>query len=67
MEGTEMNERIQTEWTLRMLGILRIVAGFLFIAHGTQKLFNYPAGSGAVELFSLMGFAGCLSLSAGLC
>jgi putative oxidoreductase len=65
MEGTEMNERIQTEWTLRMLGILRIVAGFLFTAHGTQKLFNYPAGSGAVELFSLMGFAGLLEFVGG--
>lgn len=25
--------------------ILRIVAGFLFLWHGTQKLFNFPHGS----------------------
>src|SRR5690606_28510295 len=60
-----MNELIQLEWTERMLGVLRIVAGFLFLAHGTQKLFNFPAGSGAVELFSLMGFAGLLEFVGG--
>ena len=55
----------QNEWTFRVLGVLRIVAGFLFIAHGTQKLFNFPAGSGAVELFSLMGVAGLLEFVGG--
>ncbi len=55
----------QSEWTFRVLGVLRIVAGFLFIAHGTQKLFNYPAGSGAVEIFSLMGVAGLLEFVGG--
>lgn len=55
----------QNEWTFRVLGVLRIVAGFLFIAHGTQKLFNFPAGSGAVELFSLMGAAGLLEFVGG--
>jgi len=42
-----------------------MVAGFMFIAHGTQKLFNYPAGSGAVEIFSLMGVAGVLEFVGG--
>mgnify|MGYP006196330569 FL=1 len=55
----------QSKWTFRVLGVLRIVAGFMFIAHGTQKLFNYPAGSGAVEIFSLIGVAGLLEFVGG--
>lgn len=54
-------------WTPRALGVLRIIAGFLFTAHGTQKVFNVPAGAnGAAELFSFMGFAGVLELVGGL-
>ncbi len=29
-------------WTPRFLSILRIIAGFLFIWHGSQKLFGFP-------------------------
>jgi putative oxidoreductase len=54
-------------WTRRLLSVLRIITGFLFIAHGTQKLFNAPASpSGAVPLASFMGFAGVLELAGGL-
>ena len=31
-----------TSWSPRVLSILRIVAGFLMIWHGSQKLFGYP-------------------------
>lgn len=48
------------------LGVLRIVTALLFIAHGTQKLFNFPAAEGAVELFSLFGAAGVLEIVGGL-
>jgi putative oxidoreductase len=30
-------------WTPRLLSVLRIIAAFLIIAHGAQKLFGYPA------------------------
>ena len=54
-------------WTPRVLGVLRITIGFLFTAHGTQKLFNYPASvSGPAELLSFMGFAGVLEVVGGL-
>lgn len=54
-------------WTPRLLSVLRIIAGFLFLAHGTQKLFNFPASAnGPAELFSFMGFAGLLETAGGL-
>lgn len=53
-------------WTPRLLSVLRFITGFLFIWHGTQKLFNYPASpNGAAELASLMGFAGVLEFVGG--
>jgi putative oxidoreductase len=47
--------------------ILRIVAAFMFLLHGTQKLFAFPAaaGGGTAELGSLMWFAGVLELVGG--
>ena len=40
-------------WTPRMLSILRIVAAFMFMQHGAQKLFGFlgPANATAPELF----------------
>ena len=36
-----MNEFL-TVWSPRVLSILRIITGFLFLWHGSQKLFGYP-------------------------
>jgi putative oxidoreductase len=47
------------------LTVLRIVIGVLFFEHGTQKLFNYPPGFGAVPLHSLMGLASVLEIVGG--
>lgn len=49
------------------LAILRIVTALLFIAHGTQKLFNFlPGQMGGVELMSLFGLAAILETVGGL-
>lgn len=51
------------------LGILRIVTALIFIAHGTQKLFGFPAPppSGTLPaFFTLYWFAGALELIGGL-
>jgi len=54
-------------WAPRVLSILRIVAGLIFIEHGTQKLFGFPAGQYAgADLATLPGFAGIIELGAGL-
>jgi len=51
----------------KLLGLLRIVTGFLFMQHGGQKIFGFPAAQrGEFELFSMMGVAGSLELFGGL-
>jgi putative oxidoreductase len=54
-------------WTPRILGILRIVTGFLFLQHGMAKLFGIPhiAMFDGLKLFSLLGLAGVLELVGG--
>ncbi|TFF19848.1 DoxX family protein [Jiella endophytica] len=48
------------------LALLRIVAGLLFMEHGTQKLLSFPAGEhGGVALMSLFGAAGLIELVGG--
>ncbi|HEX5340334.1 MAG TPA: DoxX family protein [Gammaproteobacteria bacterium] len=52
-------------WSPRLLSVLRIIVGFLFIAHGTSKLFHFPGDMGHVALFSLIGLAGVLEVAGG--
>ena len=55
-------------WRERMLSVLRIVSAFVFMLHGTQKLFAFPVSEprDPVELASLMGVAGILEFVGGL-
>jgi putative oxidoreductase len=58
-----------SRWEPQALSVLRIVSAFLFMAHGTQKLFGFPAGpkpSPRPPLASLMGFGGLLEFGGGL-
>jgi len=48
------------------LALLRIVAGFLFMQHGGQKLFGWMSENPPVELASLMGLAGVLEFLGGI-
>jgi putative oxidoreductase len=57
---------LETVWAPRLLGVLRIVTGILFMEHGTQKLLGFPPSSHpGPELFSLLGGAGVLELAGG--
>ena len=55
-------------WTPRLLSVLRIITGFLFMAHGAQKLFGFlaPPGASTPPLFSQMGVGGILEFFGGL-
>ena len=57
----------QATWGPRSLGALRIVAGYLFMAHGTTKLFQLPYVEmfANVPLLSLAGAAGILEVFGG--
>jgi putative oxidoreductase len=57
-----------TEWAPRLLSIMRIVIAFLFMQHGSQKLFGIPAApqGGLPPLLSLLGIAGILEFFGGL-
>lgn len=53
-------------WRPRVLSLLRIVTGFLYIQHGTQKMFGFPGPQhGSFDLLSLMGVAGSLEVVGG--
>jgi putative oxidoreductase len=55
-----------SSWTPYALAILRIVAGLIFLEHGTQKLLGFPAGERAfVEAFTLSWWAGLFELVLG--
>lgn len=55
-----------TAWRPRVLSLVRIISAFLFMAHGTQKMFGFPAEQRyPFELFSLSGAAGVLEVVGG--
>jgi len=55
-------------WSPQLLSVLRIVAAFLYLLHGRQKLFGVPpSASGAtVALASRLGAAGIIEIVGGL-
>lgn len=54
------------KWAPYMLGILRIMAALLFLEHGTQKLFGFPAPANMPPLFSLFGLQGVIEVVGGV-
>ncbi len=69
------SDSFSSRWAPRVLSILRLIAGFLLMQHGLQKLFGVlmppaPVGApqehGTFQLLSLMGVAGILEFGGGL-
>jgi putative oxidoreductase len=54
-----------SEWEPRVLSILRIMAGLLFMEHGMAKLLGFPPGSHHPALLSLLWFAGIIETVGG--
>jgi len=62
-----MMKKLVAALTPVLLSLMRIVVGFLFMAHGTQKLFGMPVTEprDPVALMSLAGAAGVLEVFGG--
>ena len=62
------NSNFYSQYTPRILGILRIITGFLFLQHGAAKLLGIPhiAMFDGLQPMSLMGLAGFLELVGGV-
>lgn len=62
-------KQLPTGWSLRMLSILRIVTGLIFLEHGVQKFLSFPPGqmAGSGPAFSSpASYAGIVEFAAGL-
>ena len=61
------NPAVVATWSPRLLSVLRIVSGYMFLLHGTAKLFGMPhvAMFDGLQVMSLIGFAGVLELVGG--
>jgi putative oxidoreductase len=54
-------------WSPRMLSVLRIMTGLLFLEHGTQKHLGFPPPvNPGPALFSLLGLQGIIELVGGV-
>jgi len=55
-------------WAPRLLSIVRIMSGLLFLQHGTAKLLSFPAGAVApnFSLMSMPGYAGMIEFVCGI-
>ena len=64
----KLEQTLIDTWSPRLLGVLRIVTGLLFLQHGSAKLLGIPhvAMFDGLQLLSLMGLAGILELGGGL-
>ena len=60
------NDRIGAVWTPRAQAALRIVAGLLFVEHGTAKLLHFPHIAAFDHIPPLIVVAGVLELVGGL-
>ena len=58
------------KYTPYVLALLRIIAGYMFLLHGTAKFFEFPVsmtgGNGSVALFSMYGIGGIIEIVGGI-
>jgi putative oxidoreductase len=60
---------LPASWSPYLLGVLRIITGLLFLAHGTAKLLQWPyvdMFKDGVPLASLFGIGGILEIVGGV-
>lgn len=58
--------RLSARWSPQLLSVLRVITAFLFMEHGGEKLFSFPAPfMFHIPAFSLLWFAGVLEVFGG--
>ena len=67
LKATVLKAAVLNAWSPQLLSVLRIVAAFLYVLHGTQKMFGVPpSASGAtVHLASRLGAAATIEIVLG--
>lgn len=61
-----ISESFRAEWSPRLLSILRLIAGLMFMQHGLTKYFGFPVPSPAgFQMMSLAGAAGAIEIVCG--
>jgi putative oxidoreductase len=60
--------QICAAWAPRLLSVLRIMSGLLYLQHGTAKLFTFPhvAMFDNMQMMSMLGAAGVLEFVGGV-
>lgn len=58
--------RLADEWGPRVLSIMRMIVGLMFMEHGLGKLFGFPHVPTQPQAFHLVWFAGILEAGGGL-
>jgi putative oxidoreductase len=58
--------RLRTEWEPRVLSVVRIMVGLLFMEHGLGKLLGFPPVPQQPAMFQLLWFAGAMECVGGL-
>ncbi len=64
-----MNASRLSAYAPLFLGLLRIVSGLIFLAHGTQKFLGFPGGEragGGLAFSNIGAYAGLVEIGAGL-
>ena len=60
-----VSQSFRATWTPRLLSILRIIVGLLFLEHGLSKYFGFPGPTPAsFHAVSLLGLAGAIEIIA---
>src|SRR5262249_2750063 len=66
-ETTMISESFRSAWSPRLLSVIRILVGLLFLQHGLSKYFGFPGPTPAsFQMMSLIGLAGLIEIVAGV-
>jgi len=61
-----ISDSFRVEWSPRLLSVIRIIAGLMFMQHGLTKYFAFPLPTPAgFQAASMVGAAGVIEIVAG--